>query len=122
MDELSRYIFLMGAVPFIVLGSVHALHTPLRADQEKALSPRDPAYRKNMMQETPFLSRRLNLWVGWVSINWSHSLGIVVFGVTVLLAGRSGAAFEANGAWRLLHRILDAAPDRISHRRLSAPS
>ena len=95
--ELSRYLFLAGALPCIVLGIAHVLATPLTPEQAKGLSPRDPEYRQSMSQQTVLLTRRVNLWSGWAGFNLSHSLGVLLFGVVVLLAGRSTAAFQANG-------------------------
>jgi len=45
MPELSRYISLMGALPFVVLGIAHAFATPRTPAQSKGLSPRDPVLR-----------------------------------------------------------------------------
>lgn len=97
MAELSRYAFLLGALPFVVLGVAHALATPLTPEQTKGLSPRDPAYRRGMSAQFPILTRRTNLWLGWVGFNLSHSLGVVLFGVVVLLVGRTQATFQAAG-------------------------
>jgi len=94
--DLSRYLFLLGALPFIVLGTAHALATPLTPDESKGLSPRDLAYRQSMTEHTMLLTRRTNLWLAWVGFNLSHSLGVVLFGVVVLLVGRSAATFGAN--------------------------
>jgi hypothetical protein len=94
--ELSRYLFLLGGLPFVFLGIAHALATPSTPDQTKGLSPRDPAYRQGMSQQTVLLTRRTNLWLAWVGFNLSHSLGAVLFGVVVLLVGRNPATFRAN--------------------------
>lgn len=96
MAELSRYLFLLGGLPFVVLGVAHALLTPLRPEQAKGLSPRDGAYAQGMSQQTLLLTRRTNLWLAWVGFNLSHSLGAVLFGVVVLLVGRNPATFQAN--------------------------
>jgi hypothetical protein len=96
MAEVSRYLFLLGALPFVVLGIAHALATPLTPEESKGLSPRDPAYRRTMGEQTVLLTRRTNLWLTWVGFNLSHSLGVALFGVVVLLVARSSAAFEAN--------------------------
>ena len=98
MPELSRYIFLMGALPCVVLGIAHVLATPLTPVQSKGLSPRNPAVRETMTGETALLSRRLTLWQGWVSFNLSHSLGVLLFGAMVLLVGRSQASFQAQAS------------------------
>jgi hypothetical protein len=94
MHEISRQLFLAGALPFVVLGLAHALATPWAPAQAKGLSPRDPALRETMARETILLTRRTNLWLAWVGFNFSHSLGAVLFGVVLLLIGRSHATFE----------------------------
>jgi hypothetical protein len=96
--ELSRSLFLLGALPFLVLGIMHALATPLTPEQKKGLSPRDPAYGHGMSQQTVLLTRRVNLWQGWVGFNLSHSLGAVLFGLVVLLVGRNATTFRDNWA------------------------
>ncbi len=109
MSDLSRYLFLAGALPFIVLGAIHAIETPTRPEQAKGLSPRDPEYRQGMSQQTLQLTRRTNLWLTWVGFNLSHSLGAVLFGGAVLLAGRSTAAFQANGPFVPFAVLVSAA-------------
>lgn len=95
---MSRYLFLLGAVPYVVLGLLHASLTPLTVDQSKALSPRDPAFRLAMAEQTVLLTRRTNIWRGWVAFNLSHSLGVFMFGAVVLLIGRSPASFAGQAA------------------------
>ncbi len=43
------------------------------------------------------LTRRTDMWLAWVGFNLSHSLGVVLFGVLVVLVGRSEAVFEVEG-------------------------
>lgn len=93
MPELSRYLFLLGAVPFMVLGAMHAWHTPTRLDEKKGLSPRDEGVARAMATTTPRLTARTDLWRAWVGFNYSHSLGAVLFGAFVLLIGRSAESF-----------------------------
>lgn len=95
MREVSRYLFLAGALPFLVLGLVHAAATPRTPAQAKGLSPRDPALREAMARDTVLLTRRTSLWLAWVGFNLSHSLGAILFGSVIVLIGRSPAAFEA---------------------------
>jgi hypothetical protein len=96
LAELSRYLFLLGGLPFLFLGITHAIATPRTLEESKGLSPRDQAFRHSMTQQTVLLTRRTNLWLTWVGFNLSHSLGAVLFGVVVLLVGRSAASFAAN--------------------------
>jgi len=95
MVEISRYLFLAGALPFLVLGVAHALATPLHPAHSKGLSPRDPAVRSAMLRDFIMLTRRTNVWLAWVGFNLSHSLGAVLFGAVVVLIARNQASFEA---------------------------
>jgi len=96
--ELTRYLFLIGALPFIVLGLAHIAAIPQTPADTKGLSPRDPAVRDAMARDSLFLTRRTTLWLAWVGFNLSHSLGAVVFGVAIVLIGRSSASFEAQAS------------------------
>ena len=98
MPELSRILFLAGAVPYLVLGAAHAWHTPTRADEKKGLSARDPAVEGAMATTAPRLTDRTDLWRAWVGFNYSHSLGAVLFGLFVVLIGRSENSFHAEAA------------------------
>jgi hypothetical protein len=95
MGEISRYLFLAGALPFLVLGVAHAFATPLHPAQSRGLSPRDPAVRNAMQRDFIMLTRRTNVWLAWVGFNLSHSLGAGLFGAVVVLIARSQATFEA---------------------------
>jgi hypothetical protein len=95
MLELSRYLFLIGALSFIVLGVAHAVATPQTPADTRGLSPRDPAVRGAMASDHILLTRRTTVWLAWVGFNMSHSLGAILFGVVVVLIGRSSASFEA---------------------------
>ncbi len=98
MEELSRYLFVAGALPYLLLGAAHAVKTPITPGQEKGLSPRDPALRTAMTNDTILLTRRTTVWRAWVGFNFSHSLGAVLFGVVVVLIGRDPVAFSAQAA------------------------
>ena len=98
MSELSRYLFLAGALPFIFLGSLHALYTPLRASDRKGLSPADPNVIEAMTQAHVRLTRRVDLWSTWCGFNLSHSLGAVLFGAFVVVIGRSRESFAAQAS------------------------
>ena len=98
MDELSRYLFLAGALPFVVLGLLHARATPFATTDRKGLSPSDPALAEAMARGRVLLTKRVDVWNGWVGFNLSHSLGAVAFGAFVLAVGRSAESFGAQAA------------------------
>jgi hypothetical protein len=95
MHELSRYLFLAGAAPYLLLGTAHALATPLRPGHHTGVSPADPNLAEAMLTSPLRLTRRTNMWLAWVGFNFSHSLGVLLLGVVVLLAGRSTDVFLA---------------------------
>ena len=107
--ELSRYLFLIGALPFIVLGLAHAVATPQTPADAKGLSPRDPGVRDAMAHDSVLLTRRTTLWLAWVGFNLSHSLGALLFGAVVVLIGRSSASFEAQATVFLPLAVLVSA-------------
>jgi hypothetical protein len=109
MLELSHYLFLIGALPFIVLGVAHAIATPQTPADAKGLSPRDPAVRDAMGRDSLLLTRRTTMWLAWVGFNLSHSLGAVLFGAVVVLIGRSAASFEAQAGVFLPLAVLVSA-------------
>lgn len=95
---MSRYLFLAGALPFLLLGIAHAVHTPRQVKERKGLSPADPPLAEAMARSRVLLTGRTDMWRAWVGFNLSHSLGLVLFGVLVVLVGRTPAAFEYNAA------------------------
>ncbi len=109
MLELSRYLFLVGALPFLVFGLLHAAATPQTPPHAKGLSPRDPAVRDAMAHDTILLTRRTTVWLAWVGFNLSHSLGLLLIGVVVVLIGRTSASFQAQAAVFLPLAVLVSA-------------
>ena len=93
MTEVSRWLFAAGASPFLFLGLAHALATPLTKSDRKGLSPRDPALADALENATPLLTRRTNMWLGWVGFNLSHSLGAVAFAAFVLAIAFTPGAY-----------------------------
>jgi hypothetical protein len=94
--ELSRYLFLAGALPFLLLGTAHAVHTPRLPSERKGLSPSDPGLAEAMARSRVLLTGRTDMWRAWVGFNLSHSLGVLLFGVVVVLVGRTPVAFGQN--------------------------
>ncbi len=91
---LSRYLFLAAALPFLFLGSLHGLWTLRDLRQPTAFWPTDPKVRDAMLGSGLVLTRRINLWWAWLGFNLSHSLGVVLFGVVLLLVGRNPQEFD----------------------------
>jgi hypothetical protein len=58
MLDLSRFLYLAGAVPFLVLGAAHAIATPRAPHDARGLSPFDPTLAEAMTRSTLRLTRR----------------------------------------------------------------
>jgi hypothetical protein len=97
-SEPSRYLFLAGSLPYLLLGTAHALATPLRPADRKGLAPSDPQLPEAMARTPLRLTRRTDMWRAWIGFNFSHSLGLLVLGALILLIGRSEAAFRAQAS------------------------
>ena len=98
MQELSRYLFLAGALPLLLLGTAHVVHTPRQPGERKGLSPADPGLAESMARSRVLLTGRTDMWRVWVGFNLSHSLGVLLLGVLVVLVGRTPASFGYNTA------------------------
>ena len=53
------------------------------------LEPCDAATAAAMKATSPVLTRRINLWSGWIGFNASFGLGLLLFGTTYPLFWRS---------------------------------
>jgi predicted RND superfamily exporter protein len=60
-------------------------------------------------RDNVLLTRHTTLWLAWVGFNLSHSLGAILFGVVVVLIGRSAASFEAQASVFLPLTVLVSA-------------
>jgi hypothetical protein len=93
MTEASRWLFLAGALPFLVLGAAHVILTPRRLGERKGLSPYDPHLAEAMARSTLLLTSRIDMWRAWIGFNLSHGLGALAFGGFVVLIGSRPAHF-----------------------------
>jgi hypothetical protein len=89
VHDLSRYAFLAGALPYLVLGTAHVIATPLHPAHRRGLLPREPGLAEAMARSAVLLTRRTDVWRCWVGFNLSHSLGVLILGAAVLLVGLS---------------------------------
>jgi len=93
MNELARWSFLLGALPFLLLGMAHLRHTPMAPSDQKGLSPRDPALAEAMTKSSPRLTSATDIWRAWVGFNISHSAGAILIALFVLIIGRDATSF-----------------------------
>jgi hypothetical protein len=82
--------FISGGSLFVILGLVHAVYTLADISRPRRLVPDDPAVMAAMSSSGLRLARgRTTMWRAWVGFNFSHSLGIAIFGVACIVVGLS---------------------------------
>ncbi len=81
----AQLLFVFGTLTFIVLGGVHLVLIVRDALRPRHLAPRDEQVQKLMARTTLKLTDRTTVWKAWLGFNFSHALGLVVFGVILLL-------------------------------------
>jgi hypothetical protein len=100
--RIAKFLLDLGGGIFVLLGSLHALYTFLDIRRPRRLVPQDPAIALAMTASPLRLSRGgTTMWSAWVGFNFSHSMGVVLFGVLCIGAGVVLGAV-AIPAWVLL--------------------
>jgi hypothetical protein len=81
-------LLILGGAVFGVLGGLHAIYTLLDLRSPRRLVPADPSVAQAMADSAVRLSRgRTDMWRAWIGFNFSHSLGVLLFGVLAIWAG-----------------------------------
>ena len=81
---LAKYIFILGTLPFILLGAIHILYSLMDVRKPRKLSPHDDSLRLAMQQSTLALTKQTTMWRAWLGFNISHGIGVLFFGVIFL--------------------------------------
>jgi hypothetical protein len=86
--HIARFLLDIGGGVFVLLGLLHALYTYLDIERPRRLVPKDPAVAQAMARSDLRLSGTgTTMWRAWVGFNFSHSVGVVVFGMVCIGAG-----------------------------------
>jgi hypothetical protein len=99
------WLYVLGAVPFLILGLVHALYTFRDLRNPFYFAPRSPELLAAMQAESPRLTPVTSLWRAGLGFHFSHSLGVVGFAALYLWLG-----ITAPAALLSLPPLLWAAP------------
>jgi hypothetical protein len=82
--------FIIGGSLFTFLGLVHAVYTLADISRPRHLVPDDPGVIAAMFASGLRLARGgTTMWRAWVGFNFSHSLGVAMFGVGCIAVGLS---------------------------------
>ena len=88
----ANYLFVVGAVPFILLGAIHILYSLRDAWTPSKLTPYDDAVRVSMEKSTLRLTRQTTMWRAWLGFNVSHGIGVLFFGLVFVILAVSAPA------------------------------
>lgn len=83
-NEIARYFFQLGTVPFIVGGFLHALGSVGDVVQPRLFTPINDEVRRLMSQTGLRLTQRTSMWLAWLGFNISQGLGAFAFGLICL--------------------------------------
>jgi hypothetical protein len=81
-------LLILGGTVFGVLGGLHAIYTLLDLRNPRRLVPVDPSVAHAMPNSAVRLSPGgTDMWRAWIGFNFSHSLGVLLFGALAVWAG-----------------------------------
>ena len=85
---MMAILLILGGAVFGILGGLHALYTLLDLRNPRRLVPSDPSIIRAMSNSTVRLSRGgTDMWRTWIGFNFTHSLGLLLFGALAAGAG-----------------------------------
>jgi len=87
-SPIVAILLILGGAVFVALGGMHALYTLLDLRDPRRLVPVDPSVARAMANSALRLSGgRTDMWRAWIGFNFSHSLGVLLFGALAVWAG-----------------------------------
>ena len=101
---LTKYMFIAGCIPFLVLGTLHTLYTIADTFHPNRLVPNKPEVIAVMKATTLALTKETDMWRAWVGFNISHGVGLLFFSniylylATAHITTLSGSIFLLSGA------------------------
>jgi hypothetical protein len=81
---VAKYVFILGTVPFILLGAIHIIYSLMDIRAPKKLTPYEDSVRVAMQKSTLALTRQTTMWRAWLGFNISHGIGVFFFGLIYL--------------------------------------
>ncbi|HUT50027.1 MAG TPA: hypothetical protein VM325_11860 [Alphaproteobacteria bacterium] len=101
-----KYLFITGAVPFVLLGVLHITYSLIDERRPRRLMPRDRDLLEGMRTGTLVLTKETTVWRAWIGFNLSHGLGVVLFSAALVYI----AALHFEPVRNAAPEVLVAAP------------
>ena len=107
---MPRALLLTGALIFFALGAYHGVLTLRDLSAPRAFTPTDENVRLAMQKSRLALSPAINLWDAWLGFNLSHSLGLLLFGGSLIaIAWLHFPVFVSNPSIQVTALVVAAA-------------
>lgn len=90
---LTKYLYIAGCMPFLLLGLLHTAYTIADTYNPKRLIPYKSGVMGLMKESTLALTKETDMWRAWVGFNISHGVGLLFFAVTLLYFAILHSAF-----------------------------
>lgn len=81
---MAQTYFILGAVPFVILGALHLLYSLFDVVRPRRIVPADPAVIAAMRGSALRITKETDVWRAWLGFNLSHGLGVLFFGAVYL--------------------------------------
>jgi hypothetical protein len=108
-EVIAQALVIAGASTFLILGVLHGVLVLQDLSQPRTFTPPDISLRQSMQESSIAIHPQANLWKAWLGFNLSHSLGIVMFGGTLLVIGLFYFPLFAQSLWLQGYALLIAA-------------
>ena len=99
---LTKYLYIAGCIPFLVLGLLHTVYTVADTYNPKRLIPYKSGVMGLMKESTLAITKETDMWRAWVGFNISHGVGILFFSATYLYFSILHITFLENSLFLLL--------------------
>jgi len=99
---LTKYLYIAGCIPFLVLGLLHTAYTIADTYNPRKLIPYKSGVMGLMKESTLALTKETDMWRAWVGFNISHGVGILFFSATFLYFATFHVAFLKSSLFLLL--------------------
>jgi hypothetical protein len=78
--RFAQLLFIIAAAIFCLLGVTHVVLTIRDLYDPRSFTPTDDTVRQAMVGARLRLAPATTIWRAWIGFNFSHSLGLLVFG------------------------------------------
>ena len=107
---MAQVLLFIGAVIFFIFGVSHGILTLRDFSLPRTFTPTDESVRRAMQNSKVAIDPRANLWDTWLGLNLSHSLGLVLFGGSLItVAWRHFPSFAQSPLMQVAALVVAAA-------------